>query len=225
MIKLNIKSKSFMKQMNNLVEYSNGFLEGAKRGKRAMLNSLGAASVEIIKEYIDASARVNPQALHHVYEWYQTGSPDARLFDITYTVSNLGLSLKSSFRQSSSIKAGSTVPFYDKARIMENGIPVTIRPRLSPVLVFEDNGETVFTSSPVRVENPGGNDVVGAFEKTFDAFMANYFSQAFLTKTGLLGYLSDPSVYKRNLRAGLRQGKSKGISTGFNWVANASKVK
>ena len=225
MIGLKINSKDFMSKMDNLVNYSTGFLDGIQNGKRAMLNNLGMSAIEVIKEYIDASARVNPQALHHIYEWSQVGSPDARLFDITYTVNNLGLSLKSTFKQSSSIKAGSKVPFYDKARIMEEGIPVTIVPKASPVLAFEDNGETVFTRNPVTVRNPGGDETVGSFERTFDSFMNNYFSQAFLSKTGLLGHLSDPSTYKRNLAAGLRQGKSRGLITGFEWVANVSKVK
>jgi hypothetical protein len=225
MIKLSIKSRSFNKNMNNIIDYSTGFLNGVERGKTVMMSKLGAKSIEIIKEYIDASARVNPQALHHVYEWYQAGSPEARLFDLDYTVSNLGLSIKSTFRQSSSVKPGSSVPFYNKAKIMEEGIPVTIRPKNSTVLAFEDDGEQVFTRGEVRVENPGGADVVGSFEKTFDAFMLNYFAQSFLSKTGLLGHLSNPSVYKRNLAAGMRLGKSKGLSTGFNWVTNVGVLK
>jgi hypothetical protein len=225
MIRLKIESKSFMKKMNNLTNYSTGFLEGVQRGKTTMLRNFGVATIEVIKEYIDSSARVNPQALHHVYEWYQVGSPEARLFDLSYTVSNLGLSLKSTFRQSSSVKPGSTVPFYNKAKIMEDGIPVTIKPKSSSVLSFDDNGDQVFTKNEIRVENPGGTEVAGAFEKTFDSFMRNYFAQSFLTKSGLLGHLSNPSVYKRNLGAGLRLGKSKGLSTGFNWVANVGVAK
>jgi len=74
--------------------------------------------------------------LHHVYEWYQTGSPAARLFDINYISNQIGLSFNSTFRQSVSIKSGSKVPFYNKAQIIENGIPVTIRPVSSEVLSF-----------------------------------------------------------------------------------------
>jgi hypothetical protein len=214
-------SKQFKKDMNNIVNYSIGFLEGAQRGKTIFLKTLGMETVELMKEFIDSNARVNPQMLHHVYEWTMTGSPEARLYDISYTTSNLGLSFKSSFSQSKSIKDGSRTPFYDKARIMEEGIPVTIRPKVSQVLAFEDNGETVFTRGPVQVLNPGGTEVEGGFEKVFDMFFNKYFSQAFLRTSGIARYLENPQVYKKDMPAGKRMGKSKGLSTGYRWIANA----
>ena len=219
-MKTRIDDKSFMKLMDNIVNYSFGFLEGAERGKKQMLAGLGEATVEMLKEYVDASARVNPEALHHIYEWDQTGSPNARLFDINYTVSNLGLSLKSSFSQSQSMRAGSTVPFYNKAKIMEEGIPVKISPKTASTLAFEVDGEKVFTKKTVSVSDPGGEATQGSYEKAFSSFMQNYFSQSFLSKTGILGYLSNPVAYKKNFAAGGRSGRAKGLSVGFKWVAN-----
>jgi len=214
-------SKQFKKDMNNIVNYSVGFLEGIQRGKTVFLKTLGMETVEIMKEFIDSNARVNPQMLHHVYEWTMTGSPEARLYDISYTTSNLGLSFRSSFSQSKSIKDGSRTPFYDKARIMEEGIPVTIRPRVAQVLAFDDNGETVFTRGPIEILNPGGTEVEGGFEKVFDMFFNKYFSQAFLRTSGVARYLENPQVYKKDMPAGKRIGKSKGLSTGYRWIANA----
>jgi hypothetical protein len=214
-------SKQFKKDMNNIVNYSVGFLEGIQRGKTVFLKTLGMETVEIMKEFIDSNAKVNPQMLHHVYEWTMTGSPEARLYDISYTTSNLGLSFRSSFSQSKSIKDGSRTPFYDKARIMEEGIPVTIRPRVAQVLAFDDNGETVFTRGPVEILNPGGTEVEGGFEKVFDMFFNKYFSQAFLRTSGVARYLENPKVYKKDMPAGKRIGKSKGLSTGYRWIANA----
>jgi hypothetical protein len=214
-------SNQFKKEMNNIVNYSIGFLEGVQRGKTIFLRTVGMETVEVMKEFIDSNARVNPEMLHHIYEWNLTGSPEARLYDISYTVSNLGLSFKSSFSQSRSIKDGSRTPFYDKARIMENGIPVTIRPKTAQVLAFDDNGETVFTRGPIEVLNPGGTEVEGAFEKTFDMFFNRYFSQAFLRTSGIARYLENPQVYKKNMPEGKKVGKSKGISTGYRWIANA----
>lgn len=218
-----MNTKDFEKNLNNIINYSVGFLDGVQKGKSLFLASFGKETVEILKKYIDSNARVNPLMLHHIYEWGKTGSPEARLFDIDYTVSNLGLSFKSTFRQSSTIKSGSRVPFYDKARIMENGIPVTIRPKSSDVLVFEQDGEQVFTKNAVVVENPGGN-VQGKFESTFDSFFLNYFTQAFLRSSGLRRYLENPTIYKKNIRAGSRIGKSKGIDTGYRWIVNAGVV-
>jgi len=214
-------SMQFKKDMSNIVDYSVGFLEGIHRGKTVFLKTLGLETVELMKEFIDSNARVNPEMLHHIYEWHQTGSPSARLYDISYTTSQLGLSFKSSFSQSTSIKNGSRTPFYDKARIMEEGIPVTIRPRLAQVLAFEDNGEMVFTKNEVRVDNPGGTAVEGGFEKVFDMFFNRYFSQAFLRVSGVAKYLENPIVYKKDMPAGKKMGRSKGISTGYRWIANA----
>jgi len=214
-------SNQFKKEMNNIVDYSIGFLEGVQKGKTVFLKTVGLETVELMKEFIDSNARVNPDMLHHIYEWNQTGSPSARLYDISYTTSNLGLSFRSSFSQSTSIKNGSRTPFYDKARIMEEGIPVTIRPKAAQVLSFEENGETVFTQGPVRVDNPGGMQVEGGFEKVFDMFFNRYFSQAFLRVSGIAKYLENPQVYKKDMQAGKKMGKSKGISTGYRWIANA----
>ena len=214
-------SNQFKKDMNNIVNYSIGFLEGVQRGKTVFLKTLGMETVEVMKEFIDSNARVNPQMLHHVYEWTMVGSPDARLYDISYTASNLGLSFRSSFSQSTSIKDGSRTPFYDKARIMEYGIPVTIRPKVAQVLAFDDSGETIFTRGPVQVMNPGGTEVEGGFEKAFDMFFNKYFSQAFLRTSGVARYLENPQVYKKDMPAGKRMGKTKGLSTGYRWIANA----
>jgi hypothetical protein len=217
-------SNQFKKEMNNIVEYSVGFLEGIQKGKTLFLKTVGLETVELMKEFIDSNARVNPEMLHHIYEWNQTGSPKARLYNISYTTSNLGLSFKSSFSQSTSIKNGSRTPFYDKARIMEEGIPVTIRPKVAEVLAFDENGETVFTKGPVRVDNPGGSQVEGGFEKVFDMFFNRYFSQAFLRVSGIAKYLENPEVYRRDMNAGKSLGRSKGVSTGYRWIANAGVV-
>jgi hypothetical protein len=207
--------------MNNIVNYSFGFLDGVQKGKSVFLNNLGHGVLTALYDYIDASARSNPRAMHHIYEWMQTGSPEARLYDLNYTVSNLGLSFKSKFTQSQSFSRNSNTPFYDKARIMEQGIPVKIAPVKSDVLVFEVNGETVFTRKEVTVENPGGTEVVGSFERAVDEFMLGYFKQSFIRASGLYDYISKPIIYKANVAAGSRMGRAKGVDTGFKWIANA----
>ena len=122
-MKVMLNDAAFKKDMKNIMNYSLGFLEGIQAGKTKFLNNVGVMTKELLEEYIDSNARVNPEALHHIYEWYKVGSPDARLYDINYTVSNLGLSFVSTLKQSTSIKDGSSVPFYNKAKIMEEGTP------------------------------------------------------------------------------------------------------
>jgi hypothetical protein len=205
----------------NITNYSIGFLDGVNKGKTVFLNSMGIEVINVLNKYVDASARSNPKALHHIYEWYQTGSPNARLYDFDYTVSNLGLSFKSSFKQSNTVARGSSVPFYNKAKIMEEGVPVKISPKKSNVLAFQVDGETVFTSQEVTVDNPGGTEVAGSFEKIVDEFFGTYFKQSFLRSSGLYSYIKNPILYKKNFKAGSRGGKAIGVSTGFKWIANA----
>jgi hypothetical protein len=221
MITVKLNQSKLIKDLNNIVDYSLGFINGVQKGKSIFLNNLGSSVQHILEAFIDSNARSNPQTLHHVYEWYRTGSPDARLFDIRYTVSNVGLSFYSSFKQSTTIKNGSSVPFYNKAEIMENGIPVTIVPKRSSVLAFEQDGETIFTKGPINVDNPGGPAVQNGFQNTVNLFFSRYFTQAFLRTSGLYDYFNNPKVYKKNLQKGRTSGKAAGISTGYAWIVNA----
>lgn len=220
-MKVIMNDKAFKKDMKNIIDYSIGFLEGVNSGKTKFLENVGMLTKELLEQYIDTNARVNPTALHHVYEWYKVGSPDARLYNIDYTISNLGLSFKSTFKQSKSIQQGSSTPFYNKAKIMESGTPVTIKPKKSSVLVFEQDGETVFSKGESFVSDPGGVQVQGSFEKTVDQFFTRYFTQAFLKSSGIADYLNNPVAFKRNLNAGKAAGRSRGLDVGYRWIANA----
>lgn len=215
-------NKVFQRDMRNLIEYSAGYVDGIQRGKKVFLNNLGIGVIEALSQYIDTNARMSPSTLHHVYEWYQTGSPSARLFDIDYTVSNLGLSLNSKFRQSSTISKDGNKPFYDKARIMEEGVPVTISPKQGGSLRFNLSGREVFTKTPVTVYNPGGDEVQGSFENVIDQFIIRYFKQSFLKASGIYNYISKPTLYKKNIKAGVKSGRGVGVRTGFTWIANAA---
>jgi hypothetical protein len=221
MMKVNFNSRQFEKDMNKIIAYSEGFIEGIQKGKTKFFANLGKMIIESAKIFIDSNARMNPAILHHVYEWQKTGSPSARLFDINYTVNNMGLSFNSTFSQSTSIKNGSSEPFYDKARIMENGIPVTISPVNSSVLVFEDNNDVIFTKGDIVVENPGGTEVQGSFEKVYSEFFTKYFTQAFLRTSGLSHYFNNPVVYKTKLSQAKRGGKNLGIQVGYSWIGSA----
>lgn len=225
MISITFDDKKFMREMQNIVKYSEGFLDGAKAGKPQMMKNLAISTIEMLKDFVDMSARMDPQNLHHVYEWYQVGSPDARLFDIDYIVSAGGISINSSFRQSVTASAGSSTPFYDKARIMEQGIPVVIKPRKAKVLAFSVDGEQVFSKSPIVVDHPGGQATQGAYEETFKTFFDRYFNQSFLHVTGIYDSIKDVSTFKHNLASGSRSGKSTGYNTGYKWISKIGAIK
>lgn len=215
---IKFKSSGFLKEMNNIVAYADGFLEGAQAGKKELLATIGAKTVVILEQFIDANARTNPDVLHHIYEWHQTGSPNARLFDFDYSIYGGGLTFKSSFRQSTTVKNGSSVPFLDKARIMEDGLPVRIVPKAANALVFQDGAETVFTKGPVNVSNPGGN-TQGGLEQATNTFFNSYWRQSFLESSGIAAILSNPIQFKKNLPRAKRGGKAAGFDVGYRWIA------
>lgn len=218
MISISFDDKKFYKKMTNLIAYSNGFIEGAKRSKPEMLNILGDQVSEIMGKYIDSIASANPTILHHVYEWGQTGSSSARLFDIEYISLSGGLTMSATLTQSRSIQDGSNVPFYNKARIMESGVPVTISPKNAKALAFNANGENVFTKKPVTVSNPGGTAVQGSFEETFDEFFKAYLSQSIFDVTGLGNQIKSSTAFKQNLSRGASGGKSVGLAAGRKFI-------
>jgi hypothetical protein len=104
---------------------------------------------------------------------------------------------------------------------MENGIPISIKPKNSSVLAFKIDGEEIFTKREIRIPTPGGPEARGSYEKIFDEFFRLYFSQSFLKASGLFTYLENPMAYKLNLASGVKNGKSKGIETGYNWIIDA----
>lgn len=223
-MKASVDLKQFNRDMKNLVQYGIGFTDGVEMGTKDFLEGIGRELKVMLEQYIDINARMNPEMLHHVYEWYQVGSPGGRLFDIEYKVTGYGLSFQSTFSQSKSFKEGSNTPFYNKARIMEAGISVTIRPVQSSVLAFEDDGETVFTRGPVTVQNPGGQAVQGAYEDTFREFFLQYLSQTFLDVTGLRQHFGTPISFKNNLAAGVRGGRPVGVRVGREWMRSRRNV-
>jgi hypothetical protein len=219
MINLKTNSEQFQKEMNNIIDFSEGFFEGVHKGKSNFSENLARETLDVLKEFIDSNARVMPDALHHMYEWYSTGSPEARLFDIEYISKSNGISFTSSFRQSSSVREGSMVPFYNKAEIMEKGLSVRIRPIRSDVLAFQDGGETVFTKKEINIMNPGGSQTTGSYENVFNQFFSSYFSQAFLLSSGVMSRLSDLSDFTTNFAQAKTGGRAAGVRVGFRWMS------
>lgn len=221
MIKVYFDDKTFLKEMENVFGYSEGFLEGVQKGKLAFLDNFSNTIIKGMKDFIDSNARVDPQMYHHIYEWYQTGSPNARLYDIKYKILKTGISLNYSFSQSKSIQMGSNQPFYNKAKIMEKGIAVKIKPKKAKALAFIVDGQQVFSKAEVIVSDPGGPLVKGAFQHVVNLFLKSYFKQSFLESSGLKEYISNPLVFKTNMKSAKRGGKTLGVEVGYNWISKA----
>jgi hypothetical protein len=141
---------------------------------------------ESFGEYVDAQSVLNREMLHHVYEWNEEGDKKSRLFK--HNVKNGVLTF--SFLPSKEPSSDSGYVFANKAYIMENGIPVYIRPTSSNVLVFEVDGEKIFTPYPVTVRNPGGTEVKDGFENVYRGWIVSNLPILSLTEHGFFKELT-----------------------------------
>jgi hypothetical protein len=221
-MRLVIDNKQFIKDMKNVTQYAEGFLSGAAFGKPVLMQNIGMTIKTLAYQYIDASASVNPSSLHHVYEWYQAGQANARLYEFSYIVNSAGVSFFSSMTQSKSVAKGATEPFYNKAMLMEKGSPITIFPKSSSVLAFESDGGTVFTRNPVTVAEPGGPDVEGSFNEIVDEFFSRYLAQSFLSASGLAEHLKNPQEFKTYFNTSKSGGKQAGFNAGKKWISRGA---
>lgn len=174
-----INSKDVSKVLKNTVNFSYGFLDGVEIQKIIFNEKLGEYTVNILNKYIDSQAKINPESLHHIYEWNNVGNKNYRLFKITSSASKNNILFTGSFLPSKTSINGNQ-PFVNKAEIMENAIAITVEPKNSNVLVFEDEGDTIFTANSVYIAHPGGDAVAGSFAAIIESFFSNYFKNAFL---------------------------------------------
>jgi len=141
-------------------------------------------------EFIDSQARVKPRSLHHVYEWDQTGSSEARLFKLNkLNTDGLGFSISYEFLPSKTFaksEGNRRHVFVNKASVMEAGMPLKIAPRHSKRLVFETNGYKVFMpeGASVTVKRPGGVGVKNAFMMTYSRFFKSNLVNLSIKKSG-----------------------------------------
>lgn len=204
--------------LKNTVKYSDGFVDGVETEKIIFMNRLAEFVVDALYKYIDAQARANPEALHHVYEWGSVGSPGARLYSLNAKATSKLIHIGGNFLPSSSVSDTATEPFVDKANIMENAIAITIAPNSSNYLVFDVPGKTVFTMNEVYVANPGGDAVAGSFGRTVEMFFDSYFVNALLEP--FLNDMATADEYSRYFAEGTRGGYSVGLKAGREYLAS-----
>lgn len=142
-------------------------------------------------DYIDAQARINPSTLHHVYEWKKTGNKNARLFSLDMKDS-IGLSFRIgySFKESRSMVptsyGKSRHVFRDKARVMEAGQQVVIRPRAAERLVFEIDERVIRMpkGASVTVKKPGGGKATNRFQIAYARFFTGNLVSLSIKRSG-----------------------------------------
>jgi len=170
----------FNRTMKNAIDYSRGFANGVQQNEQYFNQQLAELIKEAFYKYVDSTARLDPDRLHHMYEWEQTGVDKARLFRIEAFTGQQSIRFVTEFMQSTSVSPTANEPFVNKADVMESGTMVTVTPRGEGPLVFEgDDGDMVFTNEEVTITNPGGN-VAGQFAAVAREFFTNYLDQALL---------------------------------------------
>ena len=217
MINTKINFVELSKILNNTVSYSEGFIQGIELNRTEFNKILGGYTAEALGEYIDSKARMNPLTLHHVYEWNQTGNKGARLFNINVNATKHSITFVGKFFSSKSPSSSSGQVFTNKAEIMENGISITVSPKKSRVLVFEDEGETVFTSNSIYISHPGGDQVAGSFGVTIEEFFDTYFTYSILQP--LMKKLNNPKEFSSFYPQGAKVGSSAGVRAGRKYFS------
>lgn len=152
-----------------------------------------------LAQFIDSEARLNPESMHHVYEWNQVGKPLGRLWKITGGYRSGMIVLNSEFRQSRTyvpIKNGTSrrSKFVYKAQVMEEGKSVRIKAKNAEALFFfSQSGEPVFIPKgrSVVVKTPGGKYVRGAYAKTLNRFLTSSRLMVDIAESGIVKRLED----------------------------------
>ena len=220
---MTIDSKEAMKVLNNVVEYSDGFIRETKAKEPYVASKLASTSISAFYDYLDVLARTNPGMLHHVYEWGQVGNPRERLVELKKILAGKKAEIRANFLSSTSIPENGSNAFWNKAEVMEEGITVEINEVKAQALFFQIDGEEFFRVGPIVIDNPGGDQVRGSFVKAFEEFYNNYFDQIYLRSIRFYDHFTKSREFESNFDAAVRSGSaaSMGRKTALSWIINA----
>lgn len=142
-------------------------------------------------EYLDSKARTNPSQYHHVYEWKGVGDPSARLFKLKSKNQDglsfqIGYEFKLSKTAVPSNHSQTRHVFRNKASVMEEGRPLTIRPKNAERLVFEIRGSMVFMpkGKSVTISRAGGGKTTSRFKIAYSQFFKGNLVSSSIKKSG-----------------------------------------
>lgn len=159
----------------------------------------GAASIikNYFDRYLDQRARQSPGSYHHVYEFNKPGDSNSRLFK--GVVSNVGDTAVITYNFTAAKEPNRQgYAFPNKAEIMEEGRTITITPRRTKYLKYILEDGRFVTSEKSVVDNPGGREVAGSFESTFNNFM-NTTGKTVLDKFGFFKKIERTMIEKRRI--------------------------
>lgn len=223
MIGVKFDVSGLTRTLRKTVGYSQGFIKELKENEPNLTGKVGDLSIDVFYEYLDGLARNHPGMLHHVYEWGQVGDPFGRLYELKQALSRNSSTITADFLYSNSVSDSGTTPFYDKARVMEEGNPVVVTEKDAKVLFFQIDGQEFFRHGPIFIANPGGSEVRGAFLNAFNEFYTKYFSDFYLKSIGFYDHFSSPQEFVKNFASAVN-GNSPDMSgrkAALSWIAKA----
>jgi hypothetical protein len=222
MIRSRIKADDLIKKLNNTVKYSSGVVSELNKNKALLNQKVGHTSIAAFYDYLDGLARSHPGMLHHVYEWGEVGNPMERLYDLSLAINSTSAVIDADFLQSNTSSEDGGEPFYNKATVMEEGIPVTINEKDAKALAFTIDGAEYFRVGPITIANPGGQATRGSFVQAFNEFYGVYFTEVYLPTIRFYDYFSNPKFYEKYFASGANGGgSSTGRAAALSWIAKA----
>jgi len=222
-IKIKFNGKNFIDTIKNVTNYSQGFIDEVKRNQNKITEKISATSIVTFYNYLDGLARSHPGMLHHVYEWGQVGDPFGRLYELSFSLQGKSAVVKADFLESDIPSPTSKEPFYDKAYIMEEGIPVIVSEKDAQILFFEIDGEEFFRHGPIYIANPGGSATRGSFIRAFNEFYNIYFTKQYLNSIRFYDHFKGSKEYEKNIKSASRSKNSMSIgkAAALSWINNA----
>jgi hypothetical protein len=222
-IKVKFNGKKFIDTLTNVTQYSQGFIDEAKRSENKITKKIASTSIDVFYNYLDGLARSHPGMLHHVYEWGQVGDPFARLYQLYLSLQGKSATVSADLLESDVSSSTSKEPFYDKATIMEEGIPIIIQEKDAQALFFEINGEEFFRKGPIYIANPGGSATRGSFVRAFNEFYNIYFTKDYLNSIKFYDHFRGSKEYQKNVKTAAKSNNAMSIgkAAALSWINNA----
>ena len=200
MAKLGFDTGKFPEKVFALASYDGAVLQQTYQNpvNKTKINRGAAFLVRnYFDSYMDAKARVDAKSYHHVYEFDKTGDKNARLFKSV--IANAGdgsVTLTYSFSPAKDPNRQG-YPFPNKAAVMEEGKPITVRPKTKRFLRYELEDGRFITTEQSYIPEPGG-PVAGNFESTHNNFM-RYRAHFVLKKFKFYETIERAIIEKRRL--------------------------
>ena len=195
-----IQFKIDQASINNMfTEFNKKYYAIEELTKPRTLEEIAKASFTISgKKFVaavDRKAKIFPKKYHHVYEWNQVGSPNARLFTLKRAKISGGghLVISAEFKTSNRpvpIPRALTTPgktgkyvnkkhiFANKAQVMENGLPIRFQTSRTIAFLAGQGITFVPEGKVINILNPGGKLVRGAFKQLALQWYRDNYSHA-----------------------------------------------